>query len=427
MFQAVNAQVVKELEVLVKDTTFHSVLLYDVSGRKVLQTEYYLTGNNWVRSSQIEWFYTPSPKQVERKWRSNKWVTTYTIDYVYSNNQLITETHNGVNGLQQSKIEYQYSVPNNTLLYRFHYLWEKGVWSLKRKDSFLGYIYQMPSTTQIDTYHSDTIQSQYLSLVKYNTKGLPDNQCFKSRNAGDADWKNQDSTNWYYHSDQKRLLSMRSKIWDTYNFVWVNSHRTDYDYYDSVQVSYQTNYKWNGATWQSDLQYANNFAPNGNKQSCKVNTRLFNEWRPMGTILYSDYAFGMATKIRSQFEYWGGTPNELVATDIPFLLNNEMVVLKAKTIDLKFAQQVVDTTTNIDTIQKPVTVYPNPSNGVFYIGSALGAFDSWQITNLDGKVVKVQSDFSGTMVIDITDLPAGVYLLTAYFRNMRYFQKLIKI
>lgn len=429
---AVGVQLVKELNVLNNDTTFHHVIIYDGDGKKVLQTAYYQEGVNWVRDSQTEWFYTSGncTKQIERKWKAPKWITTYTIDYSYNKGLLssvINTEHDGVNATPLTKVEYHYTIPAGLMLYKYHYQWEKGDWNLKRQDTYLSYSNQIPAKIQIDLYKADTIASQYLSSSIYNTQGQPVSQVLKSRLAPASSWTNQDSTNWYYQSDASTLLSIRSKTWDTTMVMWENSHRTDYVYHSAKQVKTQTCYKWNKVSWQNDMQYVYDYDANGNKLSCKQYSSIFNEWRSIGTILYADYQSGMATKIKSQYEYWGGTPNELVATYIPFQFNDEVVIQKAKTIELKFVQEVVDTTTSVDSVLKPITVYPNPSNGIYYIASALGTFDSWQISNTQGQVVRTQPVYSETMVIDITDLPSGVYYFTGFFENVKYFQKLIKI
>jgi Secretion system C-terminal sorting domain len=135
----------------------------------------------------------------------------------------------------------------------------------------------------------------------------------------------------------------------------------------------------------------------------------------------------MACKITSKYNYWGGTDNQLVASYIPFQFNDEVVVQKAKSIELKFVQQVVDTTTNVDSIQKPISVYPNPSNGIYYLSTTSGTFDFWTVTSLDGVIIKTQRTYNDSMAIDLTDLPSGVYLFKVQINGFKYSQKLIKI
>jgi hypothetical protein len=71
-------------------------------------------------------------------------------------------------------------------------------------------------------------------------------------------------------------------------------------------------------------------------------------------------------------------------------------------------------------------VYPNPSDGIYYINTQEYGVQSWVIADLDGRTLKnhVQSISSG--VIDITDLPKGIYILKVITQTGQFTQKLIK-
>jgi len=75
---------------------------------------------------------------------------------------------------------------------------------------------------------------------------------------------------------------------------------------------------------------------------------------------------------------------------------------------------------------KFIPVYPNPSDGIFYINTRKYIIKSWTVTDLSGQMIKsqIQSFLSG--VIDITDVPKGIYILHVSTTDEQFIQKLIK-
>ncbi len=73
-------------------------------------------------------------------------------------------------------------------------------------------------------------------------------------------------------------------------------------------------------------------------------------------------------------------------------------------------------------------VYPNPSNGLLQIKPAqTGAFHKMTLVNATGKLVK-SVDFSGDYPanVDISEVPAGMYIVLLYSENKVYEQKILK-
>lgn len=71
------------------------------------------------------------------------------------------------------------------------------------------------------------------------------------------------------------------------------------------------------------------------------------------------------------------------------------------------------------------TVYPNPSQGIFYIQSQSNNTAQYTVNSIEGREV-LNGNFQGSQTIDLLTLPSGVYIL--YIRNGETFQveKLIK-
>lgn len=57
-------------------------------------------------------------------------------------------------------------------------------------------------------------------------------------------------------------------------------------------------------------------------------------------------------------------------------------------------------------------VYPNPTNGILFLGAnTRGAFQQWEIINIQGETVASGKIISDNHQIDISNLPSGMYLI----------------
>lgn len=72
-----------------------------------------------------------------------------------------------------------------------------------------------------------------------------------------------------------------------------------------------------------------------------------------------------------------------------------------------------------------VTVFPNPSNGLFYLQVSNTAVQEMTVVDLLGKIVWSQTDANVTQ-FDISDFPDGIYLLKYQVDGATHVQKLVK-
>jgi hypothetical protein len=66
----------------------------------------------------------------------------------------------------------------------------------------------------------------------------------------------------------------------------------------------------------------------------------------------------------------------------------------------------------INNSDQTYSVYPNPANGTVYIAGSFTLPSDLQVTDMTGRVVYLQSINSSPATIDISNLPAGIYMLT---------------
>jgi hypothetical protein len=222
---------------------------------------------------------------------------------------------------------------------------------------------------------------------------------------------------------------MRSKKWDSDLQKWENTQRTDYAYNNSNQVVTETNQQWKDMFWGTEARYDYRYDENGRLTNKLLSMPIYNEWRTTISINYSDFTSDKANFMDSQYNFWGGTTGELTASYIPYMFNNEMVIQKAKRISISYLPSI-DTGIPTNFNQKSlnlISVYPNPSEGMYYVDIYRYDLKSWTISDLKGQVLKyhLQAPKSGT--IDISDLPKGIYILRAMTPTAQFTQRLIKL
>ncbi|MFZ4724313.1 MAG: T9SS type A sorting domain-containing protein [Paludibacter sp.] len=423
---------ITELKVFDNDSIFRYLYLYDNLGNKVLETKYYSQNTDWIRKTQNEWIYdgTKCVTQRERIWK-NGWVVSYQINYEYTDNQLVTETHNvfetGISTAQR-KINFEY---NSTLLKsKSEYYWVNNAWSLSEVNDFRYLANGKTDSIKTTVYKSGAISEQLLSVFSYNADGKINSQVVKSKSnsVNPNEWTNYQLINWYYKPISSLLISQRSKKWNTETLKWEYTHKIDYQYNGNNNLISETYQRWKTMFWQNDSRYDYDYDTSAKQLHKMLSMPIYNKWRNTISINYSNFTDNKANLMESKYNFWGGNTNELTNSNIPFLFNNEATILKAKKIEISYLT-IVDT--GVPTFEftksiQQIPVYPNPSNGVFYINTQQFNIQLWSISDLSGRTLKIDNNQFNSGVIDLTDLPKGIYILRAITKDVHLTQKLIK-
>ncbi len=154
---------------------------------------------------------------------------------------------------------------------------------------------------------------------------------------------------------------------------------------------------------------------------------IYNDWWGMVSINYSDFTSNKANTIQSQYEFWGGNTGELTTSFIPYMFNDNIAIKRARSMQIGYLQ-FNDTLLSNPLIKNinPIQAYPNPSNGIFYINSQELGVKFWFVSDLNGRILKKNEQFIQSGIIDLTDLPRGIYVLKIVTSDTQSFQKLIK-
>jgi hypothetical protein len=110
------------------------------------------------------------------------------------------------------------------------------------------------------------------------------------------------------------------------------------------------------------------------------------------------------------------------------LFNDEIEIKKAQSVKITYNTVITDGLIPTYSENKYLSfpVYPNPSNGIFYIDIQQFNVKSWMLSDLNGRVLKTDNNSFVTGVIDLSELPNGIYILKVETTENQYFQKLIK-
>lgn len=423
-----NNQLITELIASDNDSVFRFLYLYDSNGNKVVETKYYRENDTWKRKSQIEWMYLNNKcsSQRESVWINSKWTPSYSINYQTVGDVFneIHVTYNNSDSVLIRKIEMEYVATK--LEQKREFERKNNSWALSSWSTFT---YNSKNTTDsvfVYVYDDGQVLTSYLSTYFYNSQdrltGL-----LSEMQVGDNEWVKTDSTSFFYVDNKDLLLSQRSKKWNSLYNSWENDQKTDYLYNSSDKVISETSQRWNTVCWVNMVSY--DFSYDGDTKRTKktLSLPIYQVWRKLVSIDYSDFSDIYARTIESKFEFWGGNTGELTSSFIPFDFNGEPTIRKAKKISLSYLP-VTDTNTSVELLnfKRDFPVYPNPSSGVYYLNTQAYSILSWSIVDLNGRLVKKQEQMSKSGIIDITELRNGIYILKINTTHEPIIQKIIK-
>ena len=396
---------------------FRHVFLYDEFGNVQLETKYVQSGSNWQPSTQTEWYYTSSDfpanltMQVERVRGSNSWHDTDVI-----------ETQYDAQGRKSEEVFSRYVSNVKTPVKTVKYEYLNGELS-----SVIEYVNNVPVLAN-NMWQEDELFFQeiigntasFLACTAYNAEGKPQAMLVQTT---ETTVQNTDSITWFYDADGL-LFSQRSRKWNEQGRYWDNTQMVNFEYDAVGNLTAESYLQWSGMHWENIYRYEYQYENNVQTRRT-LKGQIHRDWRNMISIKYSDFQNDKARDIKSEFDFWGGNAGELTASFIPFYFNDELQIRRAEHIRVSY-DEITEVGTGTNHFGIIIQVYPNPSDGIFYLSTATHQMLSWRVFNFNGQMVKshVQRTHSG--VIDLTELPKGIYILQVETIIGTQQQKLIK-
>ncbi len=415
---------ITKLNVLDNDSIYKYVYIYN-NGKKVVETKYFQKNNEWFRYSQIEWTYEGEncTSQIERKWEDKKWNPTYSIEYHYENNQLIDEIdynyeQNSALAVYKTHFEYQ----NSKLISKKNYQFENDNWRLIQEINYHYATDEKIDSILLTFYVSENEKEEFLSTFGYLLDGLISTNLIQQKNDS-GKWINSQLVQWFYHPGTQQVATLITKKWDVNFTKWENYQKSEFKYVNEQPLTeiYQ---HWELAFWRNDFRYDYFYDESGNLEKKVLSLPIYEKWRPAINIFYDNYTKKMSHVIKAQYDFWGGEVNEPLTSYIPFLFNDEWTIKKAQYIEIDY-DDFIDRTNTITNENNNIFIYPNPSEGIYYLNHSSAEIQSWTVTALNGQMIISQKQPSSS-VIDLTDCPQGIYILKMQTSDGQFIQKIIK-
>jgi hypothetical protein len=359
---------------------------------------------------------------------NKKWNINYAIEYNYENDQLVEEIdykyeQNSSYPILKTHFEHK----NSKLTAKKSYQFENSNWRLIQEINYHYNIDEKIDSILLTFYVSENEKEEFLFTFEYLLNGLISTNLIQQTDKSDK-WINSQLVQWYYQSGTQQVAMIITKKWNATYSKWENYQKSEYEYLQQQPLS-EIHQHWELAFWRNDFRYDYFYDKNGNLEKKVLSLPIYEKWRPVINIFYDNYIQEMSNVIKAQYDFWGGEINEPVTSYIPFLFNDEWTIKKAQRIEIDYDDFIDSTDTitneNNNIIKNNVFIYPNPSEGIFYLNHSGAEIQSWIVTALNGQMIISQKQPS-SFVIDLTDCPKGIYILKVQTSDGQFIQKIIK-
>lgn len=381
---------------------------YDEYLNKVMEVKHVVHDYLSQPRLKTEWIYDKQRcvMQRTRLLKGGQWVTTSSIETVFDGDLKLREIFRDVNnGMETITKTHVFQYENNKLKTVLTYPGNPELLTQHRKLTFTYNEFDSIVQQQIILYQ-DTTLVQYLHRYTYNNTGQKDSVILTHQT---------DSTivstrlSLHYYNTQGQLRLQVQKRWNPASLRWINAARLEYTYNDQGRLIEEIYASHNGMFWKPDTRYSYRYDEEGLLAGKTMFQPVYKEWRRFFTIDYAENKNARPSLMESKFNFWGGNTGDYVTTFIPFYFNDEIIQLEADKVKVNY---IIDAPSGNDLPDNTgLRVYPNPSEGIFYISTQSHEVKSWEVYNMGGVLMKNAVNQFHTGIVDITGLQPGVYLL----------------
>ncbi|MGC3979234.1 MAG: T9SS type A sorting domain-containing protein [Paludibacteraceae bacterium] len=421
---------ITEIQITKDDSTYRHLFLYGQDKNKTLETKYVYKNDEWRRREQTEWTYNNNhcAYQYIRKWINSQWVLVNQINYTYLNDRLSSETLlDFENDIYFPVKKHSRSYINQKISEETDSSWVNSTWIISSKTK---YIYNSDSQNTDTIYFTKFIQGNTdlqsrISFV-YNSSAQIYQQTYSEKQ--NEDWQDVLQTSTYYDPVSNNKVYQITKEWDSMNHQLENTECISYTYDETGNLKSGTYREWKSQFWKNTLRYEYYYNTDNVLTKKIVYQPIYEDFRPVSSINYSDFKYGKASLVEAKYEFWGGTTGDLTNTFIPFLFNDESQIQYGKRIKINYipVDETGITTLSDYTGKGEIQIYPNPSDGIFYFDVQKYNVNGWIVSDISGKTILSKSNTNNSGVIDLGDYKSGIYLLQVKTENGILTQKLIK-
>ena len=314
-------------------------------------------------------------------------------------------------------------------------------WNLEYRDSstydnsgnVLEYLYQV--------YDNGKFENRYRSLSTYNTKGAITKLKSEQWDQGSQAWMPSTVSVLFYNGDDL-MTTMVDSTWNKASNQWVLTTKDTFEYDANDVVTRQTQYSWNSNAWQ--LSERSIFKANKDGQITEKIEAEYDgtTWDSTGLSKYGydangnpnveEYAAWEDDRWESNTRYeYTYDPVEKVN---PIILNMDVYIPDYDQYIINLPLEEFDyladgaggwdkdyhevyhysdggNASSVKILNPEVTLYPNPANGAVHI--QLGSDDraeTYVIRSVNGALVE-DGRLSNQDTIDVSNIPAGIYVV----------------
>lgn len=427
-----SQHLITEVKIFDNDTTYKMSYLYDGHKNKVLETKSFLNNDTWVNLSQNEWIYDNGVcvKQYKRAWKLNRWIDVYFVE-ITSEMDLVTELHavfDNDNKIEIKKIDSNFI--DSILDSRKEYVKSTNQWILNTVTDY-SYDYEHVGHDLLSTittvYNTSDVIKRYKNTFTYNADKTIASQTMQHAAEG-ADFVNAKLTNWYYKPGTKLVSSQRTKYWDGSVAKWINSEMLTNEYNANNELEKEIYAHWKTMFWENNTSYVYQYDSVGKVAKKQLMLPIYKQWRNTISINYKDLDEDNSQLIESVYGFWGGKTGDLVTSYIPFVFNNDLVIQKAKQLQVTytFYDNITNPQYHYSDKTETINIFPNPSTGIFYFDTQKYMVTDWSVYDLKGFLVKRANRATKTGVVDLSGLPTGIYVFMGTTADNVLTQKLIR-
>ena len=409
-----NKPLVREILQYRADSVIRHQFYYDEFMNKVMEVKHIVRGTVSEPRLQTEWIFDKQRCVMQRTriMKDGKWVTTSSIETVYEGDLKQKEIYRDVQGESETiskAVLYEYD--NQKLKTVRTFAGNPELVSAYREVNLTYNELDSIADQQI-TLFSDTSTLRFLQHYTYNNAGRIDSVILKDYN--DSVFVNAKLSLHYYN--ERGLLRMQvQKTWNPASSRWINAARLENFYNEQGRLTEEIYTSHSGMFWKPDTRYTYSYDESGLLAGKTMYQPVYKEWRRFFSVGYAENLNDRPSLMESKYNFWGGNTGDYVTTFIPFYFNDEIMQLKADRVKLSY---IIDATAVAEVAgNHGLRVYPNPSDGIFYISTQSHIVKSWEVFNMGGVLIKSAVNQFQTGVVDITGLPPGAYLLRVRTAN----------
>lgn len=406
---------IRELKVYEGDSIFKYTYYYDDFRNKVMENKYFVKNNASLPLSRTEWIYEDTMCVLQRhsKWEATEWQVNYLISTEYIENsrkykEKYTKVDDNIETVEKTIVN---TYDNNGLLSSEETYQGDDIEKLKIQE--IKYNYNESGKLKENKLTGKKNQEKELATefrYVYDESGRIDSLI--TMDETDQKLTNSQLYTFYYQGSSDVPVLQFQKKWNDQSELWENQTKTEFFYNEYGQLSDEIYSYYNVLFWSPDVRYE--YIYDKNVLASKIMYRLmYRQWRKIYTIEYKDIKYDQPNLMESRWDFWGGTTDEYVSNYIPFYFNDEISIMDASRIEISY---ILDTNvvTNSNIHNDQLKIYPNPSDGVFYISTQNFLIKSWEVYGSDGTVIRKETNDFMTGVIDISQMPVGLYYIKVF-------------